>query len=67
MRDPKPINLTTTEEVKAAGWAAEARDSDGHLVSMVSPQGNVRRVVSGWIAEGLAVTVFPKEGRADAD
>lgn len=33
MKDPWPIHLTTTEEVRAQGWVAEARDEDGHLVS----------------------------------
>ncbi|WP_323775988.1 hypothetical protein [Leisingera sp.] len=33
MKDPKPINLTTTDQVRAQGWVAEARDADGHLVS----------------------------------
>lgn len=34
MQDPKPINLMTTSEVRALGWRAEARDEDGHLISM---------------------------------
>lgn len=33
MKDPMPINLTTTAEVRAQGWVVEARDADGHLVS----------------------------------
>lgn len=36
MKDPKPIHLTTTEEVRAQGWIAEARDDDGHLVSTLA-------------------------------
>lgn len=35
MQDPNPINIITTEEVRARGWIAEARDSDGHFVSML--------------------------------
>lgn len=35
MQDPNPINIITTEEVRARGWIAEARDSDGHLTSML--------------------------------
>lgn len=34
MKNPNPINLLTTSEVRTQGWIAEARDSDGHLVSM---------------------------------
>ena len=33
MKDPRPVHLTTTEEVRAQGWIAEARDDDGHLMS----------------------------------
>lgn len=33
MKNPSPINLTTTSEVRLQGWVAEARDADGHLVS----------------------------------
>lgn len=33
MKDPKPINLLTTAEVRELGWRAEARDDDGHLIS----------------------------------
>lgn len=33
MENPGAIHLTPTQEVEAKGWAAEARDKDGHLVS----------------------------------
>ena len=33
MQNPMKINLTTSDEVRAQGWVAEARDADGHLVS----------------------------------
>lgn len=36
MKDPKPVHLTTTKEVRQLGWIAEARDADGHLASMQS-------------------------------
>ena len=36
MNDPMPVNLTPTSEIEARGWAAEARDSDGHLISTVA-------------------------------
>lgn len=36
MKDPFPVNLTPTSEIEARGWVAEARDSDGHLVSTVA-------------------------------
>ena len=36
MKNPNPINLVTTEQVRARGWIAEARDDDGHLISTVA-------------------------------
>lgn len=33
MKSPKSVNLMTTAEVRANGWAAEARDADGHLMT----------------------------------
>ena len=34
MKNPSPVHLTSTEEVRSRGWIAEARDADGHLISM---------------------------------
>jgi len=31
MKNPSPINLKSSSEVRAEGWQAEARDADGHL------------------------------------
>ena len=36
MKSPAPIHLTTTAEVAAGGWVAEARDNDGHLISTLA-------------------------------
>lgn len=33
MKSPMPTNLSTPAEIRAAGWAAEERDADGHLIS----------------------------------
>lgn len=37
MRNPYPVNLMTPEESRALGWAAEERDSDGHLITQHAP------------------------------
>lgn len=37
MRNPNPVNFMSSEEVRSAGWQAESRDSDGHLISMHAP------------------------------
>ena len=36
MQNPNPVNLTTSAEIEAAGWVAEARDADGHLASTLA-------------------------------
>ena len=33
MKNPNPVNMSTQDEIRKLGWAAEARDSDGHLLS----------------------------------
>lgn len=68
MQDPKSVNLTPTEKIKAAGWVAEARDSDGHLYSTQAwldrlPHNENLRMLGEFIADydgegGTTVTVF---------
>lgn len=63
MKDPWPIHLTTTDEVQAQGWAAEARDEDGHLISTHAPFKEGDETIADWILEctraGETVTFFP--------
>lgn len=33
MRNPNPVNMIDQDKVRSLGWAAEARDKDGHLIS----------------------------------
>ena len=33
MKGPNTVNLIPPEEIRRQGWAAEARDKDGHLIS----------------------------------
>lgn len=35
MKNPRPVNLTTDDELRNLGWWAVARDRDGHLISMI--------------------------------
>lgn len=37
MKNPNPVNLTTSEEIRSAGWQAEVRDEDGHLTRTHAP------------------------------
>ncbi len=37
MHEPRPINLMTDDELRAQGWAAVARDADGHAMSVHAP------------------------------
>lgn len=64
MKDPMPVNLTTSEEMQARCWAAEARDSDGHLISCHVEVEDGDEYIAEWINEctknGETVTFFPK-------
>lgn len=64
MRNPNPINFMSSEEVRSAGWQAEARDRDGHLISMHAPfePGDDEGIV--WFVReatkrGETVTIWP--------
>ena len=61
VKDPKPINLMTPEEAQALGWAGEARDADGHLISTTAPDRspmNLGEWVLEWVSEGCTVTMY---------
>lgn len=67
MRDPTPINFMSFEEVRAAGWQAESRDEDGHLISMHAPFGpgddeGIVWFVREAVKRGETVTIWPKAG-----
>ncbi|MET0438267.1 MAG: hypothetical protein ABW043_12325 [Devosia sp.] len=57
-----PINLQTPEKTRELGWQAEARDSDGHLVSCHAPFDGDEDIV-WYIRESmdqkLTVTIWP--------
>lgn len=62
MDNPNPVNLITPEESRAGGWQAEARDSDGHLISQHAPfrsDGDLIRYVREENAQGYTVTIWP--------
>lgn len=66
MRDAMPINLMTTEEVRANGWQAESRDSDGHLIGLHAPfdsDGAVTWFVNECTSRGETVTIWPATAR----
>lgn len=66
MKNPNPVNLTTTAEVRKLGWIAEARDKDGHLASTqawldVAPTNENLKMLGEFIADyetDRTVTVF---------
>lgn len=63
MRDPMPINLMTSEEVRANGWQAESRDADGHLIGLHAPfdsDEDVTWFVNECTSRGETVTIWPK-------
>lgn len=62
MKNPKPVNFSTSEEIRAAGWAAEARDADGHLMTTHAPFSSDTeryRYVSECAEEGWTLTIWP--------
>lgn len=63
MKNPNPVNLQTPEEIRALGWLAEARDSDGHVMTVISPQASdetLGEFMRECTAEGWTVTAWPR-------
>lgn len=61
MKEPRPVNLMKSADVRAAGWAAEARDEDGHLMTVLAPFGSPEdrnRYVAESMSEGWNVTIW---------
>jgi hypothetical protein len=62
MKNPMPINLSTPEQVRASGWQAESRDSEGHLASCNAPfdtDEDIAWFVREETARGNTVTIWP--------
>ena len=62
MKNPNPINLQTSDEVRRAGWQAETRDGDGHLCRTHVPFDTDDEIV--WLVRealehGETVTIWP--------
>ena len=67
MRDPNPINLQTSDEVRKAGWQAESRDADGHLTRVHAPfeaDEDIVWLVREALEHGETVTIWPAKGGA---
>ena len=65
MKNPNPINLQTPENTRKAGWQAETRDADGHLMRVHAPFETDTEIV--WLVRealehGETVTIWPVEG-----
>ena len=63
MKNPSPANLKTSDQVRKAGWQAESRDADGHLVTCHAPISASDTTIAEWIAEctanGETITIWP--------
>lgn len=62
MKDPNPINLMTSEKVRANGWQAETRDADGHLIRTHAPftcDDDILWLVKDAMEHGETVTIWP--------
>ncbi|MCB5201918.1 helix-turn-helix domain-containing protein, partial [Neorhizobium sp. T786] len=68
MKNPNPVNLQTSEEVREKGWRAESRDADGHLISCHAPFEADDPGIAEWIVEctrnGETVTFWPADASA---
>ena len=59
MENPRPVNLMTDDEMRERGWAAVARDSNGHLISSHAPftsKGEMGKYLADEYARGLTIT-----------
>jgi molybdopterin synthase sulfur carrier subunit len=62
MKNPNPINLKTSEEIRNAGWQAETRDADGHLCRThvkFDTDEEIVWLVREAIEHGETVTIWP--------
>jgi hypothetical protein len=63
MKNPNPVNLQSSAEVRERGWQAESRDADGHLISCHAPIEADDPGIAEWIVEctsrGETVTFWP--------
>lgn len=62
MKNPMPVNLLTSEEVRAEGWNAESRDADGHLRSThcrFETNEDLAWYVNEETKRGCTVTIWP--------
>ena len=67
MKDPMPINLMPSKDVRASGWQAESRDADGHLLATNAPFGDDDEAIVWFVREttsrGETVTIWPPKVR----
>ena len=64
MQNPMKINLMTPDEVRAAGWGAEERDKDGHLLSghvLFEDDESIIWYVREAMKRGGTVTIWPHD------
>lgn len=52
MKDPKPLHLSDDDSFRRLGWAAVARDADGHAVSCHAPFESEKERRAYLVAEG---------------
>lgn len=70
MKNPNPVNLQSSAEVRERGWQAESRDADGHLISCHAPIEADDPGIAEWIVEctsrGETLTFWPTNGEVAA-
>lgn len=70
MKNPFPVNLQTSAEVRQQGWQAESRDAHGHLISCHAPIEADDQGIAEWFVEctsrGETVTFWPTTDKVAA-
>jgi hypothetical protein len=63
VKNPFPINLQTSDEIRKAGWQAETRDADGHVCRVHVPferDVDIVWLVREAMEHGETVTIWPE-------
>jgi molybdopterin synthase sulfur carrier subunit len=61
VKNPNPINMRMSEDVRADGWQGETRDADGHLCRVHAPfetDAEIIWFVREAMGNGEAVTIW---------
>jgi hypothetical protein len=70
MKNPYPVHLQTSAEVRAVGWGAESRDDDRHLCTTHVKFDDDKAMVQyirQCLEDGQTVTIWPHKIATKSD